>query len=99
MAIPPGSSLLALRVRPSRGPAVHTALRGARSERVRHATGLTCSAGSLSVSPADETLGKSARLHRAPSRTANRRPYEPGARTADDSRITTLHFGQNLASA
>ncbi len=45
MAIPPGSSLPALRVRPSRGSTVHRAPRGARSGWMRHATGLTCSTG------------------------------------------------------
>src|SRR2546426_2183741 len=42
MAIPPGSSIRALRVRSGRGPTVRTALRGARSERMKHATGFTC---------------------------------------------------------
>ena len=45
MAVPPGSSLPALRVRPSRGSTVHRAPRGARSGWMRHATGLTCSSG------------------------------------------------------
>ena len=41
MAVPPGSSLPALRVRSSRGPIVRGAPRGARSGWMRHATGLT----------------------------------------------------------
>jgi hypothetical protein len=43
MAIPPGSSIRALRVRSGRGPTFRTAPRGARSGRVEHATGFTCS--------------------------------------------------------
>jgi len=42
MAIPPGSSLRALRVGSGRGPTVRTAPRGARSGRMKHATGFTC---------------------------------------------------------
>ena len=42
MAIPPGSSIRALRVRSGRGPTVRTAPRGARSEWMKHATGFTC---------------------------------------------------------
>ena len=42
MAIPPGSSIRALRVRSGRGPTVRTALRGARSEWMKHATGFIC---------------------------------------------------------
>ena len=43
MAIPPGSSIRALRVRSGRGPTFRTAPRGARSGRMKHATGFTCS--------------------------------------------------------
>lgn len=43
MAVPPGSSMQALRVGSGRGPTLRTALRGATSERVVHATGPTCS--------------------------------------------------------
>jgi len=43
MAVPPGSSMQALRVGSGRGPILRTALRGATSERVAHATGSTCS--------------------------------------------------------
>ena len=42
MAIPPGSSIRALRVGSGRGPTVRTALRGAKSEWMKHATGFTC---------------------------------------------------------
>jgi hypothetical protein len=41
MAVPPGSLTQALRVGSGRGPTFRTAPRGATSERVRHATGLT----------------------------------------------------------
>ncbi len=41
MAVPPGSFTQALRVGSGRGPILRTALRGATSERVRHATGPT----------------------------------------------------------
>jgi len=43
MAVPPGSFTQALRVGSGRGPTLRTALRGARSERVEHATGSICS--------------------------------------------------------
>src|SRR4026208_1950735 len=43
MAVPPGSPMQALRVGSGRGPTLRTALRGATSERVVHATGPTCS--------------------------------------------------------
>ena len=42
MAIPPGSFTPALRLGSGRGPTLRTALRGATSERVEHATGSTC---------------------------------------------------------
>ena len=42
MAIPPGSSIRALRVRSGRGPTFRTAPRGARSGRMKHATGFIC---------------------------------------------------------
>src|SRR3990170_2994463 len=42
MAVPPGSFTHALRVGSGRGPTLRTALRGAKSERVEHATGPTC---------------------------------------------------------
>jgi hypothetical protein len=42
MAIPPGSSMGALRVRSGRGPTFRTAPRGAKSGRMKHATGFTC---------------------------------------------------------
>ncbi len=42
MALPPGSFMPALRVGSGRGPTLRTALRGATSERVEHATGSTC---------------------------------------------------------
>jgi len=41
MAVPPGSFTQALRVGSGRGPILRTALRGATSERVKHATGFT----------------------------------------------------------
>src|SRR5262245_23763034 len=43
MAVPPGSFTQALRVGSGRGPTLRTALRGATSERVKHATGFTFS--------------------------------------------------------
>ena len=49
MAIPPGSSMRALRVRSSRGSTFRTAPRGARSERMKHATGFTCSSRSVTA--------------------------------------------------
>jgi hypothetical protein len=42
MAIPPGSSMGALRVGSGRGPTLRTAPRGARSGRMKHATGFIC---------------------------------------------------------
>src|SRR4051812_35363533 len=42
MAIPPGSSMGALRVGSGRGPTVRTAPRGAKSGWMKHATGFTC---------------------------------------------------------
>jgi hypothetical protein len=42
MAIQPGSSIRALRVGSGRGPTFRTAPRGARSGRMKHATGFTC---------------------------------------------------------
>ena len=42
MAIPPGSSMRALRVGSGRGPTFRTAPRGAGSGRMKHATGFTC---------------------------------------------------------
>ena len=46
MAVPPGSSVRALRVGSGRGPTVRTAPRGAKSGRMKHATGFTCSSRS-----------------------------------------------------
>jgi len=43
MAIPPGSSVRALRVGSGRGPTLRTAPRGARSGWMKHATGFICS--------------------------------------------------------
>ena len=45
MAVPPGSSLPALRVRSSRGPTVRKAPRGAKSGWMKRATGFTCPDG------------------------------------------------------
>ena len=61
MAIPPGSSIRALRVRSGRGPTFRTAPRGARSGRMKHATGFTCSSrGDHQDHRMPEPLGASA---------------------------------------
>jgi len=72
MAVPPGSSMRALRVGSGRGPTLRTALRGARSERAKRATGFA----------RIESLGR--RDHRTPTRGVPAPP--PRTRLAPTSR-------------
>src|SRR6266850_2277878 len=101
MAVPPGSSTPALRVGSGRGPTPRTAPRGARSGRVRHATGLTClNRSDHRDRGPPKPLPTSAVSPEYPSRLACRPPAErevlPHVRPAVEPKIEAR---ENLASA
>ncbi len=101
MAIPPGSSMGALRVRSGRGPTFRTAPRGARSGRMKHATGFICSSRSdhqdLRV---PEPLVASALSPDIPLKPAYRSPLRHGVSARSCKRVATkIEFGHDHASA
>ena len=101
MAIPPGSSMGALRVRSGRGPTFRTAPRGAKSGRMKHATGFTCSSrGDHQDRRVPEPLVASALSPDIPLGPACRSPLKRGvpARLLQ-ARGTKIGTRDDLASA